>query len=229
MKQIDVRGVIVPDDDWWIYDWFGMAATAPQQVRSVLSEAAGGDVEVIINSSGGDVMAGDEIFTLLRGYSGKVSIKIHSLAASAAAVIAMAGESEMSPVAQLMIHNVSSCARGDNRDMSHMATVLENANKAIAAAFVAKTGKSEAEILDLMAKETWFTAEQAVKEGFVDHVMFAADQNPSQPLRLAASYGTDLLPQNVIEYAKKHFNNKHATAAAAAQYQYLILEGKTND
>lgn len=229
MKQIDIRGVIVSDDDLWIYDWFGMTATSPGSVRAILNEAAGEDIEVIINSSGGDVMAGDEIFTLLRGYTGKVIIKIHSLAASAAAVIAMAGESEMSPVAQLMIHNVSSRTQGDNRDMAHMATVLENANRAIAAAFVAKTGKSEAEILDLMAKETWFTAEQAVKEGFVDRVMFADNQVPAQPLRLAAAYGGDLLPQNVIEYAKKHFNNKKTLAVANANYQFLLLEGKINE
>lgn len=229
MVQIDIRGVIVSDDDLWIYEWFEIDATAPKTIRDALHSANGADVEVIINSSGGDVFAGSEIFTILRGYAGGVIIKIQSLAASAAAVVAMAGESEMSPVAQLMIHNVSSAARGDNRDMSHMAEVLENANKAIAAAFVAKTGKPEAEILALMAKETWFTAEQAVKEGFVDRVMFAADQNESHPLRLAASYGADLLPQNVIAYARKHFNNKNAPAVAAAQYQYLILEGKTND
>ena len=223
MPRIDIRGTIVPDDDLWIYEWFGMEATAPKAVRKALADAKGGNVEVLINSGGGDVMAGTEISTMLREYTGKVTIKIQSFAASAAAVISMAGESEMSPVAQLMIHNVSSYAAGDNRDMEHMAQVLENANRALASAFTAKTGKSEAEVLDLMAKETWFTAEQAVKEGFVDRVMFAENSATPQPVKLAASFN-NLLPANVIEYARQHFNT--AGARAQAEYQYMIMEGK---
>ena len=223
MPRIDIRGTIVPDDDLWIYEWFGMEATAPKTVRKALTDAKGSDLEVLINSGGGDVMAGTEIYTMLREYNGKVIIKIQSFAASAAAVISMAGESEMSPVAQLMIHNVSSYAAGDNRDMAHMAQVLENANRALASAFVAKTGKSEAEVLDLMAKETWFTAEQAVKEGFVDRVMFAENAAAPQPVKLAASFN-NLLPANVIEYARQHFNT--AGARAQAEYQYMIMEGK---
>lgn len=228
MPRVDIRGVIVPDGDLWIYEWFGMDATAPKVVRQVLHEAKGADVEVVINSNGGDVMAGTEIYTVLREYAGRVLVKIQSFAASAAAVIAMAGESEMSPVAQLMIHNVSSYAEGDNQDMTHMAEVLSNANKALASAFVAKTGKSEADILDLMAKETWFTAEQAVKEGFVDRVMFTDTQTAKQPIQLAASHGSGLLPNTVIEYAKKHFKQT-AEARAKAEYDFLLLEGKLHD
>lgn len=227
MKQIDIRGTIVQDDDLWIYEYFEMAATAPGVVRSALAEAAGDDVVVTINSGGGDVAAGQEIYTLLRNYTGKVTIQVFSLAASAASVIAMAGESEISPVAQVMIHNVSTRACGDHRVMEHVADVLVNANEALAAAYVAKTGKSKEEVLALMAKETWLTAEQAVQEGFVDRVMFT--QSQAEPLRLAASVGADLLPTNVIEYARKHFNKKTATAIAAAQYQYLLMEGKTNE
>lgn len=226
MPRIDIRGVIVPDSHVWIYEWFGMDATSPKSVRQVLLEANGTDVEVVINSNGGDVMAGTEIYTILREYSGRVMIKIQSFAASAAAVIAMAGESEMSPVAQLMIHNVSSSAEGDNRDMEHMAEVLTNANKALASAFVEKTGKSEAEILELMAKETWFTAQQAVQEGFVDRVMFAESQVVTKNVQLAASHSNGLLPSSVIEYAMKYFNKHPAQAKAQAEYDFLIMEGK---
>ena len=229
MKQIDIRGVIVPDDDLWIYEFFEIAATSPQLVRAALAEANGDDVVVVINSNGGDVQAGQEMYTLLRAYTGKVTIRVYSLAASAASVVAMAGDSEISPVAQLMIHNVSCRASGDHRDMEHTAEVLVNANEALAAAYVAKTGKTKEDILALMAKETWLTAEQAVQEGFIDRIMFASEQTASQPVRLAAAYGPDLLPQNVIDYAKKHFNNQQAMAKAVAQYQYLIMEGNTHE
>lgn len=225
--QIDIRGIIVPDEDHWIYDWFGMDATAPKLVRKALAEANGDEVKVVINSTGGDVMAGDEIYTLLRSYSGRVVIQIQSFACSAAAVIAMAAESEMSPVAQLMIHNVSSYAQGDNRAMEHAAGVLANANRALAAAFRAKTGKTEDEILSMMDRETWLTAEQAVAEGFVDRVMFAESDKTPAPVRLAASYGPAMLPESVLEYARAHFNNQTAKAKADAQYQILLLEGKS--
>lgn len=224
-KTIDIRGVIVPDDDKWIYDWFDITATCPKMVRDALLEANGEDLEVILNSGGGDVWSGQEIYTILRAYSGKILIKIQSLAASATAVIAMAGESEISPVAQIMIHNVSSRANGDHRDMEHAADVLKNSDQALATAFVLKTGKSENEILAMMAKETWLTAEQAVREGFVDRVMFQDSQTLGNPQRLTASISDGLLPMNVIDYARKHFNNQLAKAKAEAQYHYMILEG----
>lgn len=226
MKQIDIRGVIVPDDDLWIYKWFDITATCPKMVRDALRDANGEDLEVLLNSNGGDVWSGQEIYTILRAYSGKILIKIQSLAASATAVIAMAGESEISPVAQIMIHNVSSQARGDHRDMEHSSEVLRNSDQALATAFVLKTGKSESEILDMMAKETWLTAEQAVKEGFVDRIMFENSQTLGKPVQLAASYGNGLLPVNVIDYARKHFNNQTAKAKANAEYEFLLLEGK---
>ena len=224
-KIIDIRGVIVPDDDKWIYDWLDIAATCSADVRLALQEANGEEVEVHINSGGGDVFSGSEIYTTLREYSGKVLIRIQSLAASAAAVIAMAGESEMSPIAQLMIHNVSAGARGDYRDMAHAAEVLENANRALAAAFTAKTGRSEAEILAQMDHETWLTAEQAVQEGFVDRIMFT--ENPKSTggqLQMAASYGSGLLPESTLSKVRQHFSNNSAKAKAKAQYDYMILQ-----
>ena len=226
MKTIDIRGVIVPDDDKWIYDWFEITATCRKMVRDALKDANGEDLEVLLNSGGGDVWSGQEIYTILRGYAGKILIKIQSLAASATAVIAMAGESEISPVAQIMIHNVSSRARGDHRDMEHASEVLRNSDQALATAFVLKTGKSEEEILSMMEKETWLTAEQAVQEGFVDRVMFQNSQTLGRPVQLAASMENGLLPVNVIEYARKHFNNQSARTRAMAQYDYMILEGK---
>lgn len=225
MRQIDVRGVIVQDKDLRIYNLFKIDAVAPKIVRAALKEANGEPVEVLINSGGGDVFAGTEIYTILREYRGKVHIKIQSIAASAAAVISQAGESEMSPTAQLMIHNVSSYASGDNRAMGHKAEVLTNANKAIAAAFVAKSGKSEGEILELMAKETWFTAEQAVEAGLVDRIMFAANTS-NNPVQLVACH-SGLLPANVIEYFNSIFDDQAKAEKAKAEYEFLLLEGKT--
>lgn len=224
MKQVDIRGVIVPDDDQWIYDWFEMAATSPKIIRDAISAANGDDLTVTINSGGGDVTSGQEIYTLLREYPGNVLIQIHSMAASAAAVISMARESEISPVAQLMIHNVSTYSEGDYRDMEHAAEVLRNSNQALANAFTAKTGKSMEEILAMMDRETWMTAEQAVANGFVDRIMEPKAGNGQKPLQLAASLG-GLLPEKAIAYAKAHIRDNTAAAKAKAEYEYMILEG----
>lgn len=225
-RKIDVRGVIIPDDDKWIYDWLEILGTCPRDIRKGLMDANGEDIEVIINSGGGDVQAGQEMYTLLREYSGRVLIKIQSMAASAASVVAMAGESEISPVAQLMIHNVSTRAQGDHRAMEHAAEVLRNSDRALVNAYVAKTGRPEQEILDMMGRETWLTAKQAVAEGFVDRVMFAESQTTGNTLQLAASYNSGLLPQETIEKIRNSFNRENAKAKAEAQYNYMILEGK---
>lgn len=225
-RQIDIRGVIVPDDDKWIYDWLEILATSPGIVRQALMDANGDEIVVTINSGGGDVQAGQEMYTLLREYSGRVTIKIQSMAASAASVVAMAGESEISPVAQLMIHNVSTIAKGDHRTMEHAAEILRTSDRALVSAYVAKTGRPEQEILDMMARETWMTAQQAVEEGFVDRIMFTESQTSGNTLQLAASYNSGLLPQETIEKIRNKFNRENAKAQAEAQYNYMILEGK---
>lgn len=115
-------------------------------------------------------MAGQEIYSLLHGRQ-DVEIHIQSLAGSAASVIAMANTCKMSPVATIMIHNVSmSRASGDYHDMQKNAEILKTMNSALAEAYVAKTGKTKDEILKMMDKETWITASQALEMGFIDEV-----------------------------------------------------------
>lgn len=170
--KINVKGNIVQNDSKWIYDWLGMEATSPNDVISALSKANGEDIDIDINSGGGDIFAGSEIYTALRSYQGKVNINIVGLAASAASVIAMAGHTVISPTGLFMIHNVSSYAGGDHNVMERQAQTLRTADQSIANAYKAKTGLSDKELLDLMDKETWLSAEQAIKLKFVDGIMF---------------------------------------------------------
>ena len=112
--EIDVRGDIIGNDDKWIYDWLEWDSTCPDDVKSALQTMPAGEKLIVnINSGGGSVMAGQEIYSLLHGRN-DVEIHIQSLAGSAASVIAMANTCKMSPVATIMIHNVSmSRASGD--------------------------------------------------------------------------------------------------------------------
>ena len=194
MAKIKIKGVVVSNDDKWIYDWFDMEAVSPKDVETELEAAAGEEVEVEINSPGGDVWAGSDIYTMLKQHHGGVVIKIVGVAASAASVIAMAGDKVMiSPPAQMMIHNVWSIAMGDHRAMEHEAGVLKGWNKSIANAYILKTGMAQAELLDLMNKETWLTAQDAIKYKFADEIMF--DDN----MQLAASVkGSGILPAEVV-------------------------------
>lgn len=178
--DIEIKGVICSDDEAWYYEWFGEACTSPRTVSKLIQQANGDDLIVKINSGGGNVFAASEIYTELKGYKGNVRIQVQGLAASAASVIAMAGHCEMSPTALMMVHNVSSSASGDYRVMEHQGDVLKTANKTIAAAYVAKTGMSEAEALAMMDEETWIDAEKAVELKLADGVMFT-----NQPLSLS--------------------------------------------
>lgn len=200
--EIDVRGDIVPNDDAWIYDWLGWEHTCPAQIKEALNTKPQGEtLTVFINSGGGSVMAGQEIYSLLQGRD-DVELKIHSLAGSAASVIAMANHCEISQVAMVMIHNVSvTGASGDYHQMQKVAEILKQENAALAAAYVGKTGKSQEEILKLMDKETWLTAKQAVEMGFVDGIT----EDPQMNLYNACGMRlTDEIRQRVLtEKAKQ--------------------------
>lgn len=172
MAEIDVRGDIIPNDDKWIYRWLDWDSTCPKDVKDALENKPEDEKLVVkINSGGGSVTAGQEIYSMLRGRN-DVEIEIQSMAGSAAGVIAMAGYCRISPVAALMIHNVQlSGASGDYHDMQKNAEILKQLNSALSQAFVEKTGKTEEEILKLMDRETWLTANQAVSMGFVDEII----------------------------------------------------------
>ena len=226
--RIDVNGTIVSNDDAWIYDFYEIENTSPKIVKDKISQAKGDKLDIYINSGGGDLFAGLEMYSELREYQGQVLIHIQSMAGSAASIIAMAGQSEISPTAQLMIHNVSGTFGGDYHDMDKASELLQGLNKSIAQAYISKTGKSEKEILAMLDKETWLTAQDAVKMGFVDKI------SVNKNLQIAAS-ATGLLPLEVInkmrnqqaEKAKADFfmsKNK-----AQAKLNLLKLGGKNID
>jgi len=198
-----------------------MESVSPEDVNKVLFEANGDDVEVEINSGGGDIFSGSEIYTALRSYKGNVKIKIVGVAASAASVIAAAGYSEITPTGLYMIHNVRSDSSGDYRDMGHKSEVLKTANQAIANAYKQKTGLSDKELLKLMDNETWWNAEEAVKNKFVDKVMF-----DEEAPKLLNSIGG--IPPGTIEKIRNSVRKpgKDPAFLMQAELDLLKLRGK---
>ena len=158
----------------------------PQMFRDEL-ESGEGDVTVWINSPGGNVFAAAEIYTMLKDYKGSITVKIDAIAASAASVVAMAGDTvQMSPVAMLMIHDPSTVAMGNTKDMEKALEVLPEVKESIINAYAAKSGLSHARIANLMSNETWMNAKKAVELGFADEILFAKkeekpDSAPADP------------------------------------------------
>lgn len=228
--KISIRGPIVSSNQHRFYQFYGMEATSPKSVADALAKGNGERAEVEINSGGGEIFAASEIYTALRSYAGGVHIRIVGLAASAASIIAMAGESEMTPTGMMMIHNVQTEASGDYRQMEHTAGTLRDANHAIISAYVAKTGRPEAEIAAMMDAETWITAERAVELGLVDRVM----QPDTGQKPMAADFYSGMLSEDALRRAENFLKGQAAApdffmperAQAEAKLKFLKLKGE---
>lgn len=150
----------------------------PQMFRDDL-EADEGDVTVWINSPGGNVFAAAEIYTMLKEYAGKITVRIASLAASAASVVAMAGDRiEMSPTALMMIHDPSTIAMGNTKDMERVIATLNAVKDSILNAYTLKTGLRKSKISEMMENETWLDAKEALRLGFCDAILYTDEEQP---------------------------------------------------
>lgn len=159
--------------------WFDDDVT-PQIFKDELN-AGSGDITVWINSPGGDCVAAAQIYNMLSNYAGKVTVKIDGIAASAASVIAMAGDTVfVSPVSMLMIHNPATIAWGDHAEMQKAIDMLDQVKESIINAYVVKTGLSRSKLSHLMDAETWMDANKAVELGFADEIMTRSRAEPEE-------------------------------------------------
>lgn len=160
----------------WIYEmigedfWTGGGVTA-KNFQKELSEIKASQIDLHINSPGGDVFDGIAIYNLIKQHPANVTTYIDGLAASIASVIALSGdEIYMAENALFMIHNPYGMVMGAAADMRKMADRLDIVRGSISKAYITKTGKDEAEINALMDAETWMTADDAAEFGFIDEV-----------------------------------------------------------
>lgn len=173
MKTIQMKGEVIPDDYSDVYDWLNYQYFSPQSISDALTEANGEDITLEINSPGGYIDAGSEIYTELMEYPGTVNAKIVGYACSAASWIALAADHVvMSPTAQMMIHRASGGAIGNSSDMKSEYNALNQMDKSFVDLYAKRTGKSPNEIYQMMVDTTWMNAKTAVENGFADEVMF---------------------------------------------------------
>ncbi|WP_256849902.1 head maturation protease, ClpP-related [Pantoea sp. Fr-CA_6] len=156
-------------------DWYGDGVTA-SRIAAALRSISGADVTVNINSPGGDMFEGLAIYNLLREYEGKVTVKVLGLAASAASIIAMAGdEVQIGRGAFLMIHNCWVYAMGNRHDLQQIAADMVPFDKAMNDIYGARTGLDAVTIDAMMDAETYIGGSDAVEKGFADRLL-AADE-----------------------------------------------------
>lgn len=171
-RKASIKGVIISNDYKWAYDWFGWDATCPKDISSLLNEVNGTDDIILeMNSPGGSVIPAHEIWTAIMSYSGNIEIHVVGLAGSAASEILTACKSLISPVGNVMIHNCSTSAWGDYREMDGASQMLQTINQSIRNAYKEKTGLGDDKLKELMDKTTWMSAQEAVEYGFVDGIM----------------------------------------------------------
>lgn len=151
--------------------WFGDEIT-PKQFKSELVSGEG-DIDIWINSPGGDCIAASQIYNMLMDYKGNVTVKIDGIAASAASVIAMAGTTvQVSPTSLMMVHNPLTVAIGDSSEMKKAIQMLDEVKQSIINAYELKTGQPREKLSKLMDAETWLNANKALELGFADEMLF---------------------------------------------------------
>lgn len=165
----------ISDSTWW-----GDEVTPKLFAEDLAALGNISTIRVRINSPGGDVFAAQAMYNLLKSHKARIVTHIDGLAASAATVVAMAGDEIVMPGnSMMMVHNPWTAVAGDARDMRKMADTLDTVRDTILATYQAKTGMERSQLINLMNSETWLTADQAKEYGFADTVI--------EPVKVAAS------------------------------------------
>ncbi|MGN1050178.1 MAG: head maturation protease, ClpP-related [Selenomonadaceae bacterium] len=159
--------------------WFGDEIT-PKEFRGELNSGQG-KVTVWINSPGGDCFAAAQIYNMLMEYPGTVDVHIDGIAASAASVIAMAGNHvAISPVGMMMIHNPATVSIGDEWEMKKAMDMLSEVKESIINAYELKTGLPRKQLSNMMNAESWMNAKKALELGFADSILYDGDDEDDE-------------------------------------------------
>ena len=176
MRELSLNGYI--DDE----SWFGDEIT-PESLHDLLygtEDTLPEDVHIRLNSYGGSCNAAVRMFDDIRAYPGNVMITISGTAASAATVVAMAADRlEMTPGSLFMIHDPSTVAYGNERDMDEAKAVLHACKESILNMYGTRIRVSREDAADMMSATSWMDANEAFDKGFVDGITETPDKLPT--------------------------------------------------
>lgn len=203
-KAEDGEHILRLDGEIASESWWGDEVT-PKMFMGELEKCSGSNITVWINSPGGDVVAGSQIYTALKEHKGQVTVKIDGIAASAASVIAMAGNFVyMSPTSLLMIHDPMTIAMGDEGAMEQAIAILRECKESIINAYSLKTGISRAKISRLMSDETWMNAKKAVELGFADKVLYTEKEPATEDILDSYIFGRRVVYNSLLAKLPKN-------------------------
>lgn len=214
---------MVADDDLWVYDWFGISAFSPHVVREAIRDNVDDELVVEVNSGGGSVFAGFEIFSLLRGAECRTVAVVQSLAASAASTIISGCDTvQVSPVAQIMLHLPAIVTEGNREDHRDSIKLLDSIAVSILNGYETKCrGKTTRDKLaQLMRSETWIPAQDAVEMGLADEILYQDDAAGVIPGNIVNSVGSSI--RGLINGAMQP-----SAAELRARYYELVAKGAT--
>lgn len=205
MTTVPIKGIIVPNDLTDMYTFLGYKNLTPDDLKQSLNDANGQDITLEINSPGGYIDAGSEMYTDLKKYPGNVTAQVVGKACSAASWVALAADKvEMSPTAQMMIHRVSGSVQGNVDDFASAMQSLDSMDQAYVDLYSKRTGLDKQEVYRMMCETTWMNAKQAVDKGFADSIMFENDQAPA----VVNAYGIPVLSNSAIRKIKELIHEK---------------------
>lgn len=214
---------MVADDDLWVYDWFGISAFSPHVVREAIRDNVDDELVVEVNSGGGSVFAGFEIFSLLRGAECRTVAVVQSLAASAASTIISGCDTvQVSPVAQIMLHLPAIVTEGNRKDHRDSIKLLDSITESILNGYESKCrGKATRDKLaQLMRAETWIPAQDAVEMGLADEILYQDDTTSIIPGNIVNAVGSSI--RGLINGA-----TQPSAAELRARYADLVAKGAT--
>ena len=217
MKRIQLKGDVVPDNVGKLFDWFDLASIYPGNVKRALEDAGSEDVEITLTTNGGSVFAGQEIYDIIKNYEGKTTVKLSGLVASIGTLITCAfDEVLVSPVSTFMIHNPTLAdVSGEKKDMEKAAQLLTTVENSLLDAYVAKTGLDKEGLADLMAKETFMTAQEVIDYGFADGIV----EDSENELLLVA--GFESLANSSFIKKLQNMKDKEERDLAEAKLRFL--------
>ncbi len=172
MKKINIKGPIVDNNTAQFYEWIGWECASPNSIIKGLEEANGEDVTLEINSPGGIVTSGYEMYSNIMEYEGKVTAHVISACSAATLLVCAADEALISDAGIFMIHNAQGRANGDYRNLQMESDALKEFDEGIINAYARKTGMGREEIQNLMDNNTYMSPQTAIQYGFIDGYMF---------------------------------------------------------
>ena len=203
--RFSLNGIISSDEDAPIWKFFGWRAVCPADIRAALAGNQDDEFILEINSGGGSVFAGFEMYSLLRGTSVKTRAEVQSIAGSAASVVLMGADvAACFPVAQVLIHLPSTTTQGNQIAHGQSVQMLNAVTASIIAGYESKChGKTSPEALrKLMDKETFLTAQQALDMGLIDEIIGEQAVNPMNVMN--ASGGLPDIEKLRAAYLEQH-------------------------